>query len=310
MRNLSDTLLISEINVPGSHDAAAINTSISTPYACHNYSITDQLRYGIRLLDVRLQISQKGSTFTFMTCHGDIGSIIKMNTYQSFPSLLEECKAFLGSHSGEVVLMSLKVDDWSDTIDKSAALSALASLLKQYPTTAQASLPTLGAVRGKIFLYNRINDSLDLGVPICWSPNTDGSYAKASPNRSYKVYVQDRYKGLPTIGANGVKYDLVTKAFLQKKSGEVVWNFASATWYGVIGVYIMGDLLNYFGAKPASGRLSVFGWTLFDYSFNYYNTNTYGAMNIVQLIISSNSVPRYTGYDQVFKVITDGHDEL
>jgi hypothetical protein len=310
MRHLSDNVLISEINIPGSHDAAAINTWITTPYACHNYSITDQLKYGIRLLDVRLQVSQSGSTFKFMTCHGDLGSSIGMNTYQSFPSLLDECNVFLDKYSSEVILMSLKVDDWSNTKDENAAKAALADLLRSYPTTAQASMPNLGSVRGKIFLYNRINNSLDLGVPIDWSNNTDGSNAKSSPNRLYNVYVQDRYEGLPTTGANKLKFDLVTDAFLQKRSGEVVWNFASATWKGVFGVYIMGDLLNYFGANVASNRLTTFGWTLFDYSLNYYNTNTYGAMNIVQLIISSNSNPRYAAYDKKFQVVNDGHDEL
>jgi hypothetical protein len=305
MRNLPDTIPISEINIPGSHDAAAINRLMTTPYACQNYSITDQLKYGIRLLDVRLQISQNGSTFLFMTCHGALGSGVGMNTYQSFPSLLDECKAFLDNHRGEVVLMSLKVDDWSNTTTKPSALTALDALLRNYPTIMQPSIPNLGSVRGKIFLFNRIDDTLRFGTPISWSNNTNGSYAQSSSNRSYNVYVQDRYEGLPLIGANGKKFDLVKDAFLRKRGGEVVWSFASAVWYGVFGVYIMGDLLNYFGADLASGRLPVFGWTLFDYPLNYYNTNTYGAMNIVQLIISSNSNPRYAAYDKKFKVFND-----
>ncbi|MCK9343407.1 MAG: hypothetical protein M0P33_05810 [Massilibacteroides sp.] len=308
MQHLSDTIPISEINIPGCHDAAAINTSISTPYACHNHSISYQLEYGIRLLDVRLQISQDGSIFNFKTCHGNWGSQININTYQTLSSLLDECKTFLDSHSGEVILMSLKVDDWSNTTNQPSALSALDILLKGYPTTYQTSIPTLGNVRGKIFLYNRINNSLNLGVPISWSDNTNGDYAAVSTNRSYKVYVQDQYKDLPTFGAKGVKLEQVKNAFLKKEEGEIVWNFASATWYSVLGVYIMGDLLDYFGENTALNRLQTFGWTLFDFPFKNYNTDTYGAMNIVQLIISSNANPRYAAYQENYKVINDGHD--
>ncbi|HEX6903073.1 MAG TPA: hypothetical protein VF789_25370 [Thermoanaerobaculia bacterium] len=311
MRRLPDTVAISEINIPGSHDAAAINTVAvlpSTPYACHKDSITNQLKYGIRLLDVRLQISQDGNELKFMTCHGDWGSSIGMNTFQSLPSLLDECKAFLGNHSGEVILLSLKVDDWSNTSDTDGALAELARLLRQYPTTAQARIPQLGDVRGKIFLYNRINESLSLGVPIDWNDNTGGSYDRFSDpdswnsNRSCKVYVQDRYKDLSTIDSVQEKFELVKNAFLNKKDGEVVWNFASATWYGVFGVDIIEKLLNYFGASPASTRRPLFGWTLFDNPFSDYITNTYGAMNIVDFIIYSNSISTYASYDETFEV--------
>jgi hypothetical protein len=45
--------LLSSINLPGSHDSAAINRFISTPYACQISSITEQLEQGVRVLDIR-----------------------------------------------------------------------------------------------------------------------------------------------------------------------------------------------------------------------------------------------------------------
>ena len=308
MRDLPDTISLGDINIPGTHDSAAINTSIHTPYACQNASISKQLEYGIRLLDVRIQVSQSGTTFKFMTCHGDIGSSIGVNVYQSLQSLLDECSSFLRNNSSEVVLVSLKIDDWSNTTDRKAALSQLKALLATYPTVSQSTLPTLGAVRGKMFLYNRIDDTLSFGCPISWSDNTEGSYARTSSNRAYQVYVQDKYQGLPATGANQAKLDLVVASYQQKSASPVVWSFASATWYGVFGVYIQGDLLNYFGKDPSTARLQKFGWTLFDYPFNSYNTDTYGALNIVTIVISSNF--GYAGYENRFRVVNDGHDEL
>ena len=310
MRHLPDTVPLSEINIPGSHDAAAINTSIHTPYACHNHSIIQQLTYGIRLLDVRLQSSRIRTSYSFMTCHGDLGSSAGINTYQTFRSFLGECQFFLRNHSSETIIMSLKIDDWSNTDDKVAALKALEKLLYYFSVVSLKNMPELGDVRGKIVLLNRINNDITLGAPVRWHDNTNGSYASHDLTRDYAVYVQDRYQDLPTFGANGVKWDLVKKGFLKKKRNEVVLNFASATWYGVFGVYIMGELLAYFGSKSAAERLPTFGWTLFDYPFNFYHTDTYGPMNVVQLIIDSNTEPRYSAYSKKFKVSHEGHDDL
>lgn len=299
MQNLSDSTLVSEINIPGSHDAAAINTSVHTPYACHNNSITDQLIFGIRLLDVRIKVYEDGHTYTFKTCHSDILSSTETNTYQSLPSLLDECASFLRTNSSEVILMSVKIDDWNGTDHKSDARKALADLLNTYPIYYSSNIPTLGQVRSKIFLFSRI-DELSVGVPIDWKDNITGSFAKDSSQRQYQVYVQDKYKDLSTFNSQEEKFELVTKAFLKKENGMVLWNFASATWYVVYGVYIMPDLLNYFGAQTAGNRLQHFGWTLFDYPFNSYNTNTYSSMNIVSLIIDSNF--GYVSYPEKFKV--------
>ncbi|KAF6244927.1 phosphatidylinositol-specific phospholipase C domain-containing protein [Nitrosopumilus sp. b2] len=304
---ISDSTLISEINLPGTHDSAAINTTISTPYACHNQSITNQLNGGIRVLDIRLKVAKNGNQYSFITCHGDIGGSTTVNEYQSFPSLLDECKNFLTANNSEAVIMSLKIDDWAGYKgDSTNVLNALNTLLSTYSTKASKDILTLGNIRGKIFLYNRINDDLRFGAPIGWSDNTTGSYANHSSNRTYNVYVQDQYKGLPTFGANGVKYNLVLNAFNKKKTGEVVLNFASATWFGVIGIYIMGNLLSYYGKNNASDRLSKFGWIMFDYSFEEYMTDIYGDVNIVSLVISSNF--NYSGFENKFKVT--GHDEL
>lgn len=307
LSRISDSTIISEINIPGTHDSAAINTTIKTPYACHRYSITDQLEGDVRLLDVRLKIKKNGSNYEFVTCHGDFGSFSGVNEYQSFSSLMDECKQFLLRNNTEMILMSLKVDDWNGLSgEKLQILNALASLLATYPTISSQDLPSLGSIRGNIFLFNRISSDLKLGTPISWSDNTTGSWAYGSPNRLYKIYVQDQYKDLPNFGATGVKLNLVTSAFAQKQPGNVVWNFASATWYGILGVYIMGDLLGFFGAQPASNRPVHFGWTLFDYQFEKYNTDNYGWLDIVKLIISSNS--GYSSFPNTFNVI--GHDEL
>ncbi|MCW4113463.1 hypothetical protein NPA31_000630 [Aurantimonas sp. MSK8Z-1] len=307
MQGLPDATPLSEINIPGSHDAAAINTTVHTPYACHRFSITQQLQGGVRLLDVRLKVKKENGVYVFATCHGDIGGSSGLNEYQSFPSLLDECRSFLTANTGETVLMSLKVDDWSTyRSDSQNVLSALSSLLGRYPTLASASIPTLGASRGKMVLLNRITSDLAFGFPMSWPDSTEGDYATQSPYRQFPLYVQDKYNGLPYWGSESYKLNLVTAAFGRKVPGTVVLNFASATWIGIIGVYIMGELLRYFGAKPSVQRPATFGWILFDYQFESYQTDTYGWLNIARLVVASNR--NYAGYENPFNVL--GHDEL
>ncbi|GAA4299627.1 hypothetical protein [Compostibacter hankyongensis] len=299
MQGLSDNIVISEINIPGSHDAAAIKSTINTPYTCHNYSISKQLEYGIRLLDVRIKVYYKNGTYTFNTCHGDLPD----NTYQSLSSLMDECRNFLSTNPSELILMSVKIDDWNgvSSDDKGAAKDALAQLLHQYPVIAFKELPTLGAVRGKIFLYNRINNKLELGVPIDWPHSTPGHYAHNSSNRDYNVYVQDKYDGLSTFGAEKEKFGLFIDAYKKKKEGEVVWNFASATWYLAFKIDINDRVINYFGKTSADKRIRTFGWGLFNYGLTSYNTDKYGALNVVSIIIDSNF--GYPNYPNKFKII-------
>jgi hypothetical protein len=79
MSALPDDILISDINIPGSHNAAAINTRRRTRWACQDHSISEQLEKGIRLLDIRLKPKKQhrhtaaGTAFDFVTCHGHLG---------------------------------------------------------------------------------------------------------------------------------------------------------------------------------------------------------------------------------------------
>lgn len=308
MEGLSASLPICDINLPGTHDSAAINSLTTTFYACHYDSITQQLEAGVRLLDIRLEISQSGSTFTFMTCHGNWNLYVDLNVYQSLTSVLDECTAFLGSQHGEFVAMILKDEVWKGEVDKNAALSDLAGLLARYPVWTGTEMPTLGQVRGKIYLMNRINQDLRLGVPVSWEFNTSGSWAYASANRTFPVYVQDQFQDFSTFGSTSEKLALFTAALDQAQPGQVLLNFASATYYGVAGVYIMAPLLDWFGDSSAEVRTERLGWSLFDYSTTSYQTNNYAFMNCLRLIVDSNF--GYKFYPGWFSVIGDGKDEL
>jgi hypothetical protein len=322
MGKLADSTLLCNVNLPGTHDSAAIRSSFKTLYACHYDTLSQQLEGGIRLLDIRIKIKKEGTAFSFVTCHGDVSLHFQMNEYQSLPSALDECKAFLTSNPSETVAMSLKIDDsngyFADESSKTQALGALTTLLDRYATLKVAKAVTVGEARGKLYLLNRITADLTFGVPINYTNNTSGELLNPSTYRSFALYVQDQYEGLPGApDTEGKKLDLFTSAWSHKvsvsKVGEVVdgvegeeqtetalINFASGT-SGLFGVYIQCSLVGKLGETAGSTRPKNLGWSLFDYEFAASQTDVYSFVNCVQLIIASNF--QYQGFEQAYKLV-------
>ncbi len=311
LSHLPDSISIGDINIPGAHDAAAINSRRMTHYACQSISIPGQLDSGIRMLDIRIKVKKHRANYSFVTCHGNVfGGAMRFNEYQSLPSLLNECKDFLAKHKSEFIVMTLKIDDWNKK-DKTLVYAALDSLLfsktNNYPiyNTANANLPTLGNMRGKIYLFSRIDTTNAFGVPLTIPDKKCGVLNPVSKLRNYSIYVQDRYKELGTP-AEKLKFELVQETIEKKKKGDriVVLNFASAIkgFMNLGKVYLQDSLLTYFGSKTAIRRPSNFGWTMLNYSFWKYKTDKYGRLDIVKLIISSNF--QYADYPEKFNVIS------
>ncbi len=304
MKGIPDTMPLEDINIPGTHDSAAINKNTHTLYACHYNDITTQLKNGIRLLDVRIKVKQEKDSIVFMTCHSNFLSKIGVNEYQTLESLLTECSEFLKSYSSETIIMSLKIDDFAiDESRRNEAYNLLETMLKKYPIRAyNKNLGTMGDSRKKIILFNRINDEERFGYPISWADNTTGSYTYDTDKRNFKVYAQDCWNLLNPATAKENKLKYVTDTMKVKKRGDkqVVWNFMSACRLLLLGVYIGPNLLATFG-KAKDKRLTNFGWLLMDYEDSSYSTDIYGQLDIPSVIIASNF--GYAGCSAAFKVV-------
>jgi 1-phosphatidylinositol phosphodiesterase len=302
MQSLADSLPICEISIPGTHNSAAWQY-VTTPWSCHYTSVTNQLRAGVRLLDIRIKVQPSGSDFTFVTCHGNWSG----SEYQSFVSAMDECAAFLIKNPREFIAMSLQVDDWNGVTasDWSSALDALTAVLEGYAiyNTNLGAMPVLGAVRGKIYLVNRIAEAQNttkLGVPVYWKDNTPGSDACPNIRRKFDVFVQDQWTDLG-LTPRATKLNLFTKAMNQRRKNQLLLNFASGTTGGgPFGVDIIHDLLAQIGKQPARGRPATWGWALFDFESIKLQTRPYGGMTCVDLIIDANT--GYSRYPEQFTV--------
>ncbi|MUZ75220.1 hypothetical protein GOZ90_21250 [Agrobacterium vitis] len=308
LSELPGDLFLDQINLPGTHDSAAINPDMHTLYACHYTSLTAQMQSGVRLFDIRISVREADDTFTFVTCHGSIGSTVHLNEFQTLQSALDEFQGFLALNATEFLAVSLKIDAWNNVspAQQPDALNALAALLGPYPVLAQAAMPTLDQARGRMYLLNRINNEQRFGAPISWTDNTTGQLCAPTPGRDFELYVQDQFKGLPTFGATEEKFEVWEAALaainpppVDGQPRRLLLNYASATYFGVIGIYIMQDVLNYLGDANLAPDDMHLGWSLFDYEETAYPLSTGGRATVVLLFISSNA--NYWNYPRPFQ---------
>ena len=173
MGRLPDDRYLSSINIPGTHDSATTNISISSEfsmYECQKYFIIQQLYSGIRCLDIRT----KKSGNQFVLHHGS--GICKNPSYdgggtKTLRHVFDQIIGFLKEHPTETVVMTLKLDDSKHAKDLANFLLGYLedNKTKDYfyqwwsnpektdIATARKGMqsPTLGQTRGKIVILSR-----------------------------------------------------------------------------------------------------------------------------------------------------------
>jgi len=95
MSKIPDDTLIKEIAIPGSHDAGTIG--MPWTFRTQNYSIGDQLTFGARYFDIRVNKTEKG----YPIFHSSMNGV-------DFRDVLQEIKAFIKAHPTEVLLLDFQ----------------------------------------------------------------------------------------------------------------------------------------------------------------------------------------------------------
>lgn len=158
MQTLDDHQFISDITIPGTHDTMALYGGPAAE--CQAWSLEDQLKAGIRYLDLRVFASEK----KLYVMHGVIYE------HSSFPKVLNTIKAFLSEFRSETVLVRVK----PDLFDKSNVQVLIQNMIENDSDFwVQSLIPTMGDVRGKIVFVQK--DSFKTGVPLL-ETDTQGDY--------------------------------------------------------------------------------------------------------------------------------------
>lgn len=158
MKNLPDDLLVSEINLPGTHNSGTEFIALRHYSRCQSKNIFSQLSMGIRFLDIRINSHNESLTVvhSFLTCKKGKNK----KTPLLFSDVLSACTLFLKENPTESVLLCVKSEDSKENS------YAFDLLYKNYIENSELfytenSIPTLKEARGKIILLNRCGADID-----------------------------------------------------------------------------------------------------------------------------------------------------
>ena len=160
MSFLSDSIMLSEINIPGTHDSCAFRVQLSFFSRCQKETIIEQLNSGIRFLDIRVE--KDGDKLKLVHDIADCKNPSNTREKLYLDSVINDCKSFLSNNPSETILLSYKRDDGAnqeDTFD-----TFFENYLNNNPIWYKENrVPVLKEVRGKIVLLNR--DNIDKSNP-------------------------------------------------------------------------------------------------------------------------------------------------
>ncbi|KAI0468278.1 PLC-like phosphodiesterase [Xylaria cf. heliscus] len=177
MASVPDSLPITHLNIPGTHDAATWNYSQPTQdgltgttrcegttpgrarvYRCQRRSIAASLDGGIRFFDLRFALDPLDARLAFW--HGPA----LLSATAALDDVLFAFYRWLDAHPSEMVLLSLqyeagtRANATSDARVQRKLFDALTSAAaRRYVHQARGALGTLGDARGKLVLFRRFD---------------------------------------------------------------------------------------------------------------------------------------------------------
>ena len=154
MSALSDTLKISQVNLPGTHDSCAYCVQIPYFSKCQSMSVPEQLNCGIRYLDIRVE--KYGEKLKLVHDIVDCKSPENQKETLFLEDVIDDCKRFLSENPTETIVLSYKRDDGT-TQEETFDVFFENYLSEDSIWYTENRIPVLKEIRGKIVLLNRDN---------------------------------------------------------------------------------------------------------------------------------------------------------
>ena len=213
MKSLPETLSLSNLSIPGTHDTCALRNGFSFGFAkCQSWTLEDQLEAGIRFLDIRCRHRLN----RFEIYHGVISQEI------TFMQVLDICEAFLKKNPSECLLMSVKEESSREKVTRGfreTFLDEIDSRKDLWLITEKT--PSLKESRGRIVLVDRVGN---LGG-LRWDEMSRQDAYQATPEEK-KIKVGQQFD----LAANGDS----GQWFLNYSSGTVPTKLITPAGYASI----------------------------------------------------------------------------
>ncbi|KAM7421427.1 hypothetical protein PAMA_015521 [Pampus argenteus] len=150
MAGIEDFRILSMITLPGTHDSMGLYGGPEVK--CQALSLKDQLRAGIRFLD--LKVFALGDTLYVI--HG------VMYQHSTLREVLDTVRAFLSEFKSEAVLIRVQS---SESFEKTTVNERVQSLISNDQNVwVSSGMPNMGQVRGKIVFLQK--SKFTLGIPL------------------------------------------------------------------------------------------------------------------------------------------------
>lgn len=154
MKDIDDSANVFALNIPGTHDSVTKNVQFSHITRCQDRGIYDQLRLGIRSLDIR--VKSDGDKLALV--HSIASAYVSPG--HNAPKLyldyvLEHCYTFLKQNPSEAIIFQFKNDnnkEMEKCFDNLYNTYIKGNEDKWY---LKAKAPTMAEARGKIILIRR-----------------------------------------------------------------------------------------------------------------------------------------------------------
>ena len=178
MAKLDDNASLNSLTIPGTHDSGALHSLAEISGKCQSLPIKEQLKIGVRFLDIRLQLVDNKLKV--------VHSFTDQMT--DFEDVLSDMTAFIRDHQSEFLLVSIKEDADPQRSNREFADVLESMLLSHSEISRSQSLPeTVGEARSAIHIIARYKNAT-IGLP-CYNGWTDDASFVLN-----NVYVQDNYR--------------------------------------------------------------------------------------------------------------------
>ena len=272
--NLPDSIYLSQINIPGTHDSCTAYCTMSNMSRCQSMTVKQQLEAGIRLFDIRL--GEKAGNFFLVhalaTCYSDE----EKQKVLYFDEVLDAFREFLKENPQEILVVSVKQD--RGIMNRWFFPRFYDKYIKgnESEWCLENENSTLSECRGKMVLMRRCKvwkgflKQNAAGLDFSHWKDQDGK-KKTHPlpvklNADAVAIVQDRY-GLPAV----MKWKDCIRPFLEKAPEDIgekgfAVSFLSTASRGKGETLVEpAEKVNSEFMKYELKRSSAQGWMLFDF---------------------------------------------
>ncbi|HIH7565176.1 TPA: phosphatidylinositol-specific phospholipase C [Yersinia enterocolitica] len=219
MSHLSDTQLLSQISIPGTHDSASFRSNVFGAgfTQTQSWNIRKQLDQGVRFLDARCRLINN----VFTMHHGAV--FLK----QQFGDFITTCIDFVKRNPSEFIILSVKQEHTVENSTKSFHKVMRARYIEPHNEIfyLDNKIPNIGEIRGKIVLLRRYSGD-KAGIDASHWKNDTSFEIK---NKDFNIYVQDHYDGYTALSLHFKRkfIECSLKDAQKKRTQDMYINFIS-----------------------------------------------------------------------------------